>query len=36
MPSWTRNIDWPDTGISVALIVSIYAVLWLIVRLLGG
>ncbi len=36
MSSWIRNIDWPETGMSVALIASIYSVLWLVVRLLGG
>ncbi len=36
MSSWIRNIDWHDTVISVALIASIYAVLWLLLSLLGG
>lgn len=36
MSSWIRNIDWPDTGMSIALIASIYAVLWLMLSLLGG
>ncbi len=36
MPSWIRNIDWPDAGRSVALIALIYAVFWLMARLLGG
>ena len=36
MPSWIRNIDWPDAGKSVALIALIYAVFWLMAHLLGG
>lgn len=35
MPTWMRNIDWPDTGISVAFVAVIFAVLWLIAGLLG-